>query len=174
MEREPVRRSPLDLMWPTRELYTAGLAAYALGIAGGLAAHTAKRSRSGIASLLLFLSLAGALLELAASLGALLAHCRAELVLRFRGPVLELRGPSGSAFGILQPGSVPAGGRRVGILFRLRRRLPGSQSLRLVLRLFQSASACADPRLHRVERSVLPDRLGTHGGGRLFPGRLRS
>ncbi len=61
-------------MWLTRELYTAGLAAYALGIAGGLAAHTAKRSRSGIASLLLFLSLAGALLELAASLGALLAH----------------------------------------------------------------------------------------------------
>src|SRR5450755_3071282 len=58
-------------MWPTRELYTAGLLAYALGTAGGLAAHFLKRAGPRIASLLCFVSLSGALLQCSASLGAL-------------------------------------------------------------------------------------------------------
>src|SRR6266446_6471822 len=55
-------------MWPTRALCSAGLLAYTLGAAGGLAGHFSKRTRS---STLVLLSLAGALLELAASAGAL-------------------------------------------------------------------------------------------------------
>src|SRR5713226_1827042 len=57
-----------------RSLYTAGLLAYALGIAGGLTGHSTKRGRSWIAGLLCFLTLAGALLEFGASLGALFAN----------------------------------------------------------------------------------------------------
>jgi hydrogenase-4 component B len=57
-----------------RELYTAGLLAYALGIAGGLAGHSAKRARLWIPGVLCFLSLAGALLEFGASAGALFAN----------------------------------------------------------------------------------------------------
>jgi hydrogenase-4 component B len=57
-----------------RELYTTGLLAYALGIAGGLAGHSAKRAPAWIPGLLCVFSLAGALLEFGASLGALFAN----------------------------------------------------------------------------------------------------
>ena len=60
-------------MWPTRELYTAGLLFYAVGIAGGLAGYAAKRTRSWLPSLLCVVSLAGALLEFGASVTALFA-----------------------------------------------------------------------------------------------------
>jgi hydrogenase-4 component B len=64
-------------MWPTRELYTAGLLAYALGMAGGLAGHSSKTTRAWMPTLLCFLSLTGALLEFGASVAALFD--RAEL-----------------------------------------------------------------------------------------------
>ena len=61
-------------MWPTRELYTAGLLAYALGMAGGLAGYALKRPRSWIPGLLCLVSLTGALLEFGASAGALITQ----------------------------------------------------------------------------------------------------
>src|ERR1017187_1037941 len=59
-------------MLPVRDLYTAGLLAYTLGAAGGLAGHFAKRTARWISGALCLLSLAGALLEFLASLSALL------------------------------------------------------------------------------------------------------
>jgi len=64
-------------MWPARELFMAGLLAYALGMAAGLAGYAWKRTGAWFPKLLCFLSLTGALLELAASLGALFS--RSEL-----------------------------------------------------------------------------------------------
>ncbi len=61
-------------MWPTRELYTAGLLVYALGIGGGLVCHASKRAGPWIANALCSLSLMGALLELGASIAALFAN----------------------------------------------------------------------------------------------------
>ena len=58
---------------PAQELYAAGLAVYALGITGGLAAHFRKGLGSRLAGLLCCLSLAGAVLEFSASLAALFA-----------------------------------------------------------------------------------------------------
>jgi hydrogenase-4 component B len=63
----------MNPLWPIRELYTAGLLAYALGVAGGLASHASKRTGSRISGLLCLLSLAGALLEFGASVLALFA-----------------------------------------------------------------------------------------------------
>ncbi len=59
-------------VWPTRELYTAGLLAYALGIGGGLAGHALRKTRPWVSGVLCILSLAGALLEFGASIGGLL------------------------------------------------------------------------------------------------------
>jgi hydrogenase-4 component B len=59
-------------MWPIRDLYAAGLIAYAAGVAGGLAGHFA-RTANRIANLLCGLALLGALLQGAVSIGALLA-----------------------------------------------------------------------------------------------------
>jgi hydrogenase-4 component B len=61
-------------MWPVRELYAAGLLAYALGVAGGLATHASKKTAPWMARLLCSLSVVGALLESGASVGALLAN----------------------------------------------------------------------------------------------------
>jgi hydrogenase-4 component B len=61
-------------MWPIRELYGAGLLAYALGVAGGLAGHASKKTATWMASLLCSLSIVGALLEFGASVGALLTN----------------------------------------------------------------------------------------------------
>src|SRR5258708_24079937 len=60
-------------MWPTRELYTLGLLAYALAAAGGLAGHSTKNTRSWIPSSLFSISLIAALLEFGASVSALFA-----------------------------------------------------------------------------------------------------
>jgi len=60
-------------MLPTRELYIAGLVAYTLGIAAGLAGHVTGMARSWIARAICFLSLVGALLEFGAAIGGLLA-----------------------------------------------------------------------------------------------------
>ncbi len=57
-----------------RDFYAAGLLVYALGAAGGLAGHFFKRTGSWLTSLLCLLSLAGAVLETGASLGALFAN----------------------------------------------------------------------------------------------------
>jgi hydrogenase-4 component B len=57
-----------------RELFTAGLLAYALGMVGGLLGHVWNRTGSGIRNLLCFFSLLGALLEFGASVGALLTN----------------------------------------------------------------------------------------------------
>ena len=57
-------------MWPVRDLYAAGLLAYAAGIAGGLAGHFSK---TRLTQVLCALALLGALLEFGASLGALFA-----------------------------------------------------------------------------------------------------
>ena len=61
-------------MWPTRELFFAGLFAYALGIGGGLVSHAAGRARSWVARPLCFLALTGAVLEFGASIGGLLSN----------------------------------------------------------------------------------------------------
>src|SRR6266851_6788670 len=61
-------------MWPTREIYTAGLLAYGFGMAGGLAGHWSNRRPSWLPRALIGLSLAGALLEFLASLVALFAR----------------------------------------------------------------------------------------------------
>src|SRR5687768_7539412 len=76
-------------MWPTRDLYTTGLLAYALGMAGGLACHLSKRTRPWIPSLLCLLSLTGALLELGASMGALFASAELDLRLPSGVPYLS-------------------------------------------------------------------------------------
>jgi hydrogenase-4 component B len=60
-------------MVPVRDLYIAGLLAYALGAAGGLTGHFAKRTATWIPGALCLLSLAGAVLEFLASVGTLLA-----------------------------------------------------------------------------------------------------
>lgn len=58
--------------------YASGLAAYGLGMAGGLAGHAAHKTGRWVTTPLCLLSLAGALLELAASAGTLAsaADCR--------------------------------------------------------------------------------------------------
>jgi hydrogenase-4 component B len=58
-------------MWPTRDLFTAGLLAYALGTAGGLVGHSSKKQSAWIPGVLCSLSLTGALLEFGASVGGL-------------------------------------------------------------------------------------------------------
>lgn len=58
-------------MWPLRELYSAGLGAFALGIAGGIAAHFGLRSAQRISPLFSVLALIGCLLEGAAAVGGL-------------------------------------------------------------------------------------------------------
>ena len=65
-------------MWPTRELFTAGLLAYALAMAGGLAGHASKRTAAWIPRLLCLLSLAGALLEFGASAEDVARICHAH------------------------------------------------------------------------------------------------
>ena len=60
-------------MLPIRELYIAGLLAYTVGIFGGLAGHLLKKAGPWLVNLLCGFSIAGALLESAASLSALLA-----------------------------------------------------------------------------------------------------
>jgi hydrogenase-4 component B len=60
-------------MWPILELYAAGIAAYALAAAGGLASHLLKKGGRGILNLLGVLALGGALAQIAASLASLLA-----------------------------------------------------------------------------------------------------
>jgi hydrogenase-4 component B len=67
-----------------RELYAAGLLAYALGVAGGVAGHFSKKPPQWIVSALCSASLLGALLECAASVSAL-----------FRTTVLAWSLPSG-------------------------------------------------------------------------------
>lgn len=59
-------------MWPTRELYTAGLCAFAVGAAGGLASHFWRRTSPKISWLFCCTALVGALLEAGAALGSLL------------------------------------------------------------------------------------------------------
>ncbi len=54
-----------------RDLYAAGLLVYAAGLAGGLAGYFSKTK---FTTVLCSLTLAGALLEFAASLGALFAN----------------------------------------------------------------------------------------------------
>ena len=76
-------------MWPTRELFTAGLLAYALAMAGGLAGHASKRTASWITSLLCLLSLAGALLEFGASAGVLFGGAESQWVLSSGVPYLS-------------------------------------------------------------------------------------
>ncbi len=61
-------------MLPIRDLYTAGLLAYAAGVLGGLAGHSLKRGGPWLVNLLCGFSIAGALLESAACLSMLLAN----------------------------------------------------------------------------------------------------
>jgi hydrogenase-4 component B len=61
-------------MFSIRELYTAGLLAYAVGVLGGLAGYWLKSARPRLVNLLCGFSIAGALLEFAASLSALLGN----------------------------------------------------------------------------------------------------
>jgi len=58
-------------MWPTLELYSAGLCLLTLGTAGGLAAHWLARTAPFISRLLCFTALAASLLEGAAAAGSL-------------------------------------------------------------------------------------------------------
>src|SRR5258708_37085957 len=51
-----------DPMWPTRELFPAGLLVYALGMAGGLLGQTSKKQSAWISGLLCSLSLTRPLL----------------------------------------------------------------------------------------------------------------
>ena len=64
-------------MWSVRDLYAAGLLAYAAGMAGGFAGHLSKsmkpRPAARLTTLLCSLALVGAILEFAASLMALVA-----------------------------------------------------------------------------------------------------
>jgi len=76
-------------MWPTRELYTAGLLVYALGIAGGLAGYAAKRTRRWLPGLLCAVSLLGALLEFGASLTALFVRTELSWTLASGVPYLR-------------------------------------------------------------------------------------
>jgi hydrogenase-4 component B len=76
-------------MWPTYELYTAGLLAYAVGIAGGLAGFAAKKTRSWLPGLLCLASLTGALLEFGASVSALFAPTELSWTLASGVPYLR-------------------------------------------------------------------------------------
>src|SRR5579872_5763171 len=76
-------------MWSTRELYTAGLIAYALGLAGGLAGHLSKRTLPWLPGWLCFLSLSAALLEFGASVSALFANVEPGWVLSSGVPYLS-------------------------------------------------------------------------------------
>jgi formate hydrogenlyase subunit 3/multisubunit Na+/H+ antiporter MnhD subunit len=64
----------LILFWPARELFLAGLLAYASGMGAGLAGHAWRRTAAWLPKLLCLLSLSGALLELAASIAALFSR----------------------------------------------------------------------------------------------------
>lgn len=65
-------------MWPTHELYAAGIAAYALAAAGGLASHLLKKSGRGMLNLLCALALSGALAQFGASSASLLGGAEFE------------------------------------------------------------------------------------------------
>ena len=80
-------------MWLIRDLYAAGLLAYAAGFAGGLAGHFSKtigrRTFESLTNLLCALALLGALLEFSASLGALFANGQLSWVLPSGVPYLS-------------------------------------------------------------------------------------
>src|ERR1035438_5059102 len=61
-------------MLPIRDLYTAGLLVYAVGVLGGLAGHPLKKAGPWLVNLLCGVSIAGALLESAACLIVLLSN----------------------------------------------------------------------------------------------------
>ncbi|MBI3279112.1 MAG: hydrogenase 4 subunit B [Acidobacteria bacterium] len=90
-------------MWPIPELYGAGVLAYTLAALGGLALHTRDRAKLWMSSLLCVLSLLGALLEAAASLGVLSARTEFTVSLPSGVPYLSysLRLDPLSAFFIL-------------------------------------------------------------------------
>jgi hydrogenase-4 component B len=70
-------------------LYSAGLVAYALGLAGGLAGHSSKSTQAWVPRLLCLISLTGALLEFGASVGALLAGAEPAWALSSGVPYLS-------------------------------------------------------------------------------------
>ncbi len=76
-------------MWPTHELYAAGIAAYALAAAGGLANYLLRKDGRGIRVLLCLLALTGALFQIAASASALLAGVESNWSLSSGVPYLS-------------------------------------------------------------------------------------
>src|SRR5690349_21672907 len=60
-------------MWPTRELYTAGLIVFALGATGGIVSQFLVRTARWMSWLFCGTALAGTLLEGAASIGGLVS-----------------------------------------------------------------------------------------------------
>ena len=84
-------------------MFTAGLLAYALAMAGGLAGHASKRTAAWIPRLLCLLSLAGALLEFGASAGVLFGGAESHWVLSSGVPYLSYSirlDPLASFFGL--------------------------------------------------------------------------
>ena len=74
---------------PTRELYLAGLVAYGLGIAAGLAGYATKRTSNRLTGLLCSLSLLGSIFQFAASAGALAANAGSSWSLDSAVPYLS-------------------------------------------------------------------------------------
>ena len=75
-------------MWPLRELYTLGLIAFAIGVAGGAACHLLLRSARRVAPLFSIAVLIGSLLEGAAAVGSLRGGVETSWVLPSGVPYL--------------------------------------------------------------------------------------
>src|SRR6266851_2910358 len=77
-------------MWPTRELYTAGLFAFAFGVTGGIASHWFARHARWTSWLFCCTTVLGAVLEAAAAVGGLLLQ-GSEVACSFASGVPYLR-----------------------------------------------------------------------------------
>ena len=161
-------------MWPTRELYTAGLLLYSLGIAGGLAGYAVKRTRSWLPSLLCVVSLAAALLEFGASVSALFAPTELSWTLASAIPYLSYTvrlDPLSAYFNLalsLLAASVSV--YSIGYVAHSSiRKSPGVFCALLNLFLLSLTLVFTASNV-----LFLSDRLGADRGGRVFPGGLRS
>ncbi|MCX6625845.1 MAG: proton-conducting transporter membrane subunit, partial [Acidobacteria bacterium] len=76
-------------MWPTRELYSAGLLVFAFGAAAGMASHWWARSARWVSWLYCSTALVGALLEGGASAGGLIHDSELSWTLRSGVPYLS-------------------------------------------------------------------------------------